>query len=156
MKNWKFRDYLGALENGTSVLIICIICFAILFQVTSRFLLKVPLSWTEEVSRFALIWLTFIAASLSLRDNGHFSVDIISHRLSPRNQKYYQIGILLFMLVYLAAILKTGLTLVPVAHMQESPALDIHMSYVYLAIPCGAALMIINVLLKLHGLATAK
>jgi TRAP-type C4-dicarboxylate transport system permease small subunit len=156
MKNWKFSDYLAAVENGTSVLIICIICFAILFQVTSRFLLKVPLSWTEEVSRFSLIWLTFIAASLALRDNGHFAVDVISHRLAPKFRKYYQIGILLLMLVYLLVMLKTGITLVPIAHMQESPALDMHMSYVYLAIPCGAALMIINVLLKIHGLATAK
>jgi TRAP-type C4-dicarboxylate transport system permease small subunit len=156
MKNWKFRDYLAALENGTSVLIICIICFTILFQVTSRFLFKVPLSWTEEVSRFSLIWLTFIAASLALRDNGHFAVDVISHRLPNKYQKWYQIGIMLFMLTYLVVILKTGFTLVPIAHMQESPALDIHMSYVYLSIPCGAALMIINILLKIHGLATAK
>lgn len=156
MKNWKLSDYLAALENGTSVIIICIICFAIIFQVSSRFLLKVPLSWTEEVSRFSLIWLTFIAASLALRDNGHFAVDVISHRLSPKHNKYYQVGILLFMLSYLVVLFKTGITLVPVAHMQESPALDIRMSYVYLAIPCGAALMIINILLKIHGLATAK
>lgn len=156
MKNRKFSDYLAALENGTSVLIVCIICFTILFQVVSRFLLKVPLSWTEEVSRFALIWLTFISASLALRDNGHFAVDVISHRLSEKNQKYYQIGIFLLMFVYLAAILKTGITLVPVAHMQESPALDMHMSYIYLAIPCGAALMIVNIILKIHGLVTAK
>lgn len=156
MKNWKLSDYLAALENGTSVVIICVICFTILFQVASRFLFKVPLSWTEEVSRFSLIWLTFISASIALRDNGHFAVDVISHRLSATSQKYYQIGIFLLMLVYLFTILKTGITLVPIAHMQESPALDIHMSYVYLAIPCGAALMIVNILLKIHGLVTAK
>ena len=52
------------------MLIVCVICFAVLFQVVSRFILKVPLSWTEELSRFALIWLTFVAASVALRGNG--------------------------------------------------------------------------------------
>lgn len=154
MKNPKLGRFLAALENGTSVLIVCVICFAVFFQVISRFILKVPLSWTEELSRFALIWLTFIAASVSLRENGHFAVDVFSHKLSPKGRTYYQIAILLIMLVYLSTLLYTGLQLIPIAHMQESAALDVHMSYVYLAIPCGAVLMIINVLIRTFKLLT--
>ncbi len=153
MNSWKFSKFLASFENGLSVLIVCVICCSVFFQVLSRFIFKVPLSWTEEVSRFGLIWLTFIAASVALRDDGHFTVDVISHKLSLENKKTYQIGIMLITLAYLIVIFYTGLELVPVAHMQESPALDLHMSYVYLSIPCGAALMIVNVLLRIYKVA---
>lgn len=145
----KFDQLLAKGENWVSVLIVCTIGLSVLFQVLSRFVFKVPLSWTEELSRFSLIWLTFIAAAIALRDNGHFAVDVISHRLSPAVAKYYEVAVLVVMLVYLVVILYTGLELLPVAHMQESPALDLHMSYVYLSIPCGAALMVTTVVLKI-------
>jgi len=145
-------DIVASLEDGISVLIVCVICFAVLFQVVSRFILKVPLSWTEELSRFALIWLTFVAASVALRGNGHFAVDILAHRLSPKMRKLHEFAVLVSMLIYLAVIFYTGLELLPVAHMQESAALDVHMSYVYLSIPFGAALMIFNTLIKIGRL----
>ncbi|MDR1934257.1 MAG: TRAP transporter small permease [Candidatus Accumulibacter sp.] len=140
---------LASFENALSVLIVCVICFAVFAQVLSRFIFKVPLSWTEELSRFALIWLTFIAASVALREGGHFVVDVVSHGLPPKTRNYYGKLILLVELVFLAVLFYAGLGLVPVAHMQESAALNLHMSYVYLSIPCGAALMILNTLFKL-------
>ena len=150
MNKLKFRNVLALFEDTLSVIIVCAICFSVFFQVLSRFILKVPLAWTEELSRFSLIWLTFIAASVALRANGHFAVDVISHKLSPRNKKLYQLGVMAIMLVYLVVIFYTGLELLPIAHMQESAALDVHMSYVYFSIPCGAALMIINVLMRMY------
>ena len=104
MNKLKFRNVLALFEDTLSVIIVCAICFSVFFQVLSRFILKVPLSWTEELSRFSLIWLTFIAASVALRANGHFAVDVISHKLSPRNKKLYQLGVMAIMLVYLVVI----------------------------------------------------
>lgn len=152
MRLEKLDQQLARAESALSVLIVCVICFAVLFQVLSRFVLKVPLSWTEELSRFALIWLTFIAAAVSLRDDGHFAVDVIAHRLPPRGRRLYAIALLATMLVYLVAMLWTGLQLLPIAHMQESPALDLDMGYVYLSIPVGAALMIVTIVLKIARL----
>ncbi len=153
MRLAKVDQLLARAESGLSVLIVCLICFAVFFQVLSRFLLKVPLSWTEELSRFSLIWLTFIAAAVALRDDGHFAVDVISHRLQPRALRAYRIAILAAMLVYLGVLLWTGIQLLPIAHMQESPALDLDMAWVYLSIPVGAMLMIATVLLKIARLA---
>ncbi|MDR2111793.1 MAG: TRAP transporter small permease [Candidatus Accumulibacter sp.] len=147
---------LASFEDALSVLIVCVISFAVFVQVLSRFVLKAPLSWTEELSRFALIWLTFIAASVALREGGHFVVDLVSRRLPPGPRKYYHKLILLVELVFVTVLFYTGYQIVPVAHMQESAALDIHMSYVYLAIPCGAALMMINTLIKLFGKSGAE
>lgn len=150
-RSWPTR-LLATIEDVSSVIIVCVICLTVLFQVLSRFIFKVPLSWTEELSRFALIWLTFVAASVALREDGHFAVDVIAHRLSDAAKKRYRSVVLLVMLVYLSVIFYTGLQIVPVAHMQESAALDVHMSYVYLSIPVGAGLMILNVMIKIFEL----
>jgi TRAP-type C4-dicarboxylate transport system permease small subunit len=149
-------DRLASFENVLSVFIVCVICFAVFAQVLSRFVFKVPLSWTEELSRFALIWLTFVAASVALREGRHFVVDIFSHGLPPKWKNYYGKFVLLVNLVLLAVLFYTGLGIVPVAHMQESAALNIHMSYVYLSIPCGAALMILNTLFQLFEKSDVK
>lgn len=152
MKLSRSTDVLATIEDAISVIIVCVICFTVLFQVLSRFILKVPLSWTEELSRFALIWLTFIAASVALRGDGHFAIDVVSHHLTAKTKRIHEIAILVSMLIYLVLILYTGLQLLPIAQMQESAALDVHMGYVYLSIPVGAALMIFNVLIKIGRL----
>ncbi|MDR3048899.1 MAG: TRAP transporter small permease [Elusimicrobiota bacterium] len=136
-------------EEGSSVIILGIICFTVLAQVLSRFVLKTPLSWTEELSRYSLIWLTFIAASLALRNDGHFTIDVIGHKLKPIYKKALKIFILLIMLIYCAVLFVTGIELLPLTHLQESPALDIHMSLVYLSVPIGFALMIIHLIVNL-------
>jgi TRAP-type C4-dicarboxylate transport system permease small subunit len=148
-KKTGLAGWLASFEDALSVLIICVISFAVFAQVLSRFVLKTPLSWTEELSRFALIWLTFIAASVALREGGHFVVDLVSRYLPPKLINHYHKLILLVNLVFVMVLFFAGLQIVPVAHMQESAALNVHMSYVYLSIPCGAALMIIDILFKL-------
>lgn len=151
MSDKKTLNVIYKIEDVSTVIILGIICFAVFAQVVSRFLLKTPLSWTEELSRYSLVWLTFVGASLALRHNGHFVIEVLEHKLHGRKREYLQMFILVLMLVYTVVLLINGLQLLPVAHMQESPALDIHMSYVYLAVPVGCVFMIVHLLVKLFG-----
>lgn len=45
-------------------------------QVFGRYVLNDSPTWTEEVIRFAAIWLTMIGSALTVRNDGHVSVDI--------------------------------------------------------------------------------
>ena len=56
---------------------------AIFLQVIFRYLLNAPLAWTEELSVFMFIWMTFIAGYLGARRGKHIGVDAIKNAL-PR------------------------------------------------------------------------
>lgn len=42
---------------------------------------------SEELSRWAFVWMTFLGAVIALRDNGHLGTDILVGRLGPRGKK---------------------------------------------------------------------
>jgi TRAP-type C4-dicarboxylate transport system permease small subunit len=63
-------------EQFISVGLLALILVSMGTQVISRYLLRAPLSWSEEVSRFAMIWLTFIAASFISARGQHIAVDL--------------------------------------------------------------------------------
>jgi len=63
-------------EQFTSVGLLALILVSMGSQVISRYLFRSPLSWSEEVSRFAMIWLTFIAASFISARRQHIAVDL--------------------------------------------------------------------------------
>lgn len=145
----QFERRLSRVEDYLAVVIIVVMSLAVLFQVISRFVIKAPLSYTEELSRYMLIWLTFIGASLALHDDKHFAVDVLSHRLSAFGQSVYKFIITGLMLAYLVVLFANSIPLLEVAAMQTSAALDIPMDYVYLAIPVGTGLMIVHAALSM-------
>src|SRR6185312_8065734 len=55
---------------------------AIVFlQFFTRYVLNDSLAWTEEIARYALIWITFIGAAVVVRKNSHIAVEVLLHFL---------------------------------------------------------------------------
>lgn len=46
-------------------------------QIISRFIFSSSIPWTEEISRYAFLWLVYVAVSLVAKENGH--IRIIDH-----------------------------------------------------------------------------
>lgn len=55
-------------------LLVCAICLVVLWQVFTRFVLNNPSSWSEEVCRYLLIWISFIGGSLGLNNGTHMGL----------------------------------------------------------------------------------
>ena len=43
---------------------------------------------SEEISRFLFIWITFLGAIVTFRDNGHLGLDSVVRKLSTRGKKF--------------------------------------------------------------------
>ena len=52
-------------------------------NVALRFLTDYSILWVEEVSRYTMVWLTFIGAGLVLRYGGHIGIDSLQQGM-PR------------------------------------------------------------------------
>lgn len=63
-------------EQAVAVALLAVVLTTMAAQVIARYVLHNPLSWSEEVARLAMIWLTFIAASFILARREHIAVDL--------------------------------------------------------------------------------
>jgi len=106
------------------------------------------LFWSEEVIRYAFIWLFWLAAPILVWRGAMFSVDLVVASLPPTLQRLVQIlcnlGIMFLMSIYVWY----GWQMTWINAAQESSALRIPLSAVYLAIPVGSALIVLAVLVQ--------
>jgi TRAP-type C4-dicarboxylate transport system permease small subunit len=131
---------LGPLEWGVFVLMLALVV-VVFSQVALRYLTYQPLAWTEEVARYAFIWLSLLGAAVGGRRGVHFAVDLLPRRLPPRAGRMLRAGIRLTEVGFYGLLAWSGLQIVRVTHLQRSASIDLPMSIPYAAIPVAALLL---------------
>jgi TRAP-type C4-dicarboxylate transport system permease small subunit len=137
----------GVLRRCTEIAIMVLMAFLVVVVVASvlfRYVLLSPISWSEEVGRYVMIWLGFLAASIALRQGLHVGVDFVVQSVQPGVAAWLRglaraatVGFLLIVMGY-------GFFLVTNLWDQWSPVMGIRMTWPYLAIPVGSLLMLIQ------------
>lgn len=117
----------------------------VLWQVFSRFVLGSPSSFTDELSRYLMIWVGILGAAYVSGRNMHVAIDVVPLKTGPDTQK--KLRFLVFALVILfafAAMFIGGSRLVYISFLlgQKSPALQIPLALVYTVIPLSGILII--------------
>jgi len=143
----KVVQVVNRIEDGLILALVGVIVSSVFLQVFCRYVLQAPLSWTEELARSCLIWLTFVGSSLAIRAKGHFALEILVSRLSGKMRVLWNLVLLVIMAVFLGVMVYTGVSMLPLLSLQVSASLEIPMSYIYLAIPIGSAFMLFHIFL---------
>ncbi len=115
-------------------------------NVVLRFLTDHSILWVEEVSRYLMIWLTFLGAGLVLRYGGHVGIDALQGAL-PRHAAWIRLSIYALLLIFFATMLWLGVRYATVTWGQTTPVMGIPIGAVYLALPIGFALLIVHLML---------
>jgi TRAP-type transport system small permease protein len=127
------------------VVAVSVMLGAALIGTVSRYLPFLPsISWGEEVTRFAGIWSVFLVAGLTIRQGAHLGVDFLTTTFPPRARTLVHLVNGVLILAFSGLLLVYGLRLAADNAGQYSPALEWSMGAVYLCIPIGAALMIVE------------
>jgi TRAP-type C4-dicarboxylate transport system permease small subunit len=95
--------------------------------------------------RFAMIWLTWIGSALTIRVDGHVSVDILIsyiHKHTIRAALF--VFARLVCVVFLLAFLPHAVNLIIRSRTSMAASLPIPYSYVYLAVPVGIVMMLLS------------
>ena len=114
----------------------------VILQVYCRFVLGNPLSWSEELARYAFVWITFLGAAVAYRHGGHIIVETIVVLLPQRAQLALAWLVDALMVVALVVLLVQGMGIVEVNSNVEATMLEIPMSWVYGAVPASATIML--------------
>lgn len=143
---------LGGIDRAMDfVLFLIFLIFSLAggLQVFNRFVLGLPLSWSEEFQKFGHIWMVFVAIPVAYRRGAHIGMDAVLVRLPQAAQLTIGLLVDLLWLALAAAIIVYTWQLLEVARMQESPGLGWRMDYVYSGMMIGAAYLALLALRRL-------
>lgn len=140
---------LVTLERGLAASFLFLIVSTMGAQVVARYFLGAPFSWSEEVARLALIWMTFIAAAFVMAEGRHITVDVLSPRLSERGQLVVECLSHAVVASACLLLLLGGSRFVWYVGKVGSPSLSIPMSWWYGAVCVGLLLMAIHSIVNL-------
>ena len=132
--------------SRASILIMTLLVFTVLLQVFMRYVMGSPVTFTEELSRFLLIWLGLLAASYAYRQRMHLALDLLVLKLKGRQKNVLNIIIHTLIALFSAGVLVYGgiqLVILTWVLDQNSPALGVSMSFVYLVLPVSGLAIII-------------
>lgn len=118
-------------------------------QVFFRYLVRSPLYWSEELGRYCFVYLVFVGGAWAGKNASHLGVDYLVSKLPARFSRFIDIVIDLLVMAFSVVVMAVSMRVVPVNMRQLSPALEIPMGLVYLAIPVGFALMFVYYLCHL-------
>lgn len=107
-------------------------------QVFNRFVLGLPLSWSEEFQKFGHIWMVMLAIPVAYRRGAHLGMDMLLRLLPAPLQRGVGLVTEALWLVLALAIGRYTLVIMQIAKNQDSPGLGIPMDYVYSGMVIGA------------------
>ncbi len=125
-----------------------------LLQVFNRFVLNASLSWSEEIQIFGHIWLVFLAIPIAYQRGAHIQVEAFRRRLPARIGAAFDLLVEVMWAAFAIALAYLAYRVSLVAALQESPGLEIPMSYPYYGMVIGGVYLAFVVLRRMFDRAT--
>ncbi len=136
------RRFFDVIDRGAELLVaafLAVILLIALIQVGNRFVINSSLSWSEEAQIFGHIWIVFLGIPIALRRNSHLYIETYCDKLPARARLVFDVCVELLWGAFGVSLAVLGWMVASVAHMQESPGLEIPMSWPYGAMVVGGA-----------------
>lgn len=132
--------------NAALIVLMGLMVIVIFTQVFSRYVVGSSISWTEELARYLLIYLTFIGSAVAVREHAHLRVDFLVVRLPAVVQRILALATTVGIAIAAGFLLYYGATFTLLARGTVSPALEQSIAWVYAVMPVTGLLMLAFVL----------
>lgn len=146
MKTIKWLD-----DHLEEYLLIALSIFTVVIifgQVFMRYVLSSSLAWSEEIARYAFIWMIYIGVSYGVKKGKHLGVDAFSDLFQEKGKIILAIIANLSFLIFSAVVVYFGFDIV-LRITRESAALQLPMGWVYAAPVAGMVLTMLRLLQRI-------
>jgi TRAP-type C4-dicarboxylate transport system permease small subunit len=134
--NWLVGWVLAALLMVMSILIS--------WQVFARYIMGNSLSFSEEVSRFSMVWLAMLGAAYAYRQGTLIAVDLLTMMSGPVLSRVLRLSVAVGSCIFAYILLTQGWAITERVASQTAPSTRVSMGWLYGAMPVGAALVLLN------------
>ena len=142
----KISDLLFRVTAKVIIVLMALDVITMLVQVFGRQFGKAP-AWTEELSRFLMVWIAFLGSGLLVKEGSHIAVDILQNTVKNEKVKFFFVkfsNVCMFLVGCI--ILYFGWFITKKNMEQITPALQLPFSVVYLSLPiCGFLILLYSV-----------
>ncbi len=141
----KFRETVDKILGGFLVFVMGVLVLDVVWQVISRYLMKEPGSFTDELAGFLLIWVGLLGAAYATGQKLHLSIDLLYRKVSL--QKKHILIVIINMLIILFALFVfiiggSRLVYITLKLNQLSSVLQLPLGYVYIILPISGVFII--------------
>jgi TRAP-type C4-dicarboxylate transport system permease small subunit len=120
------------------------------WQVISRYVLNDPSTFTEELLRLGLVWLSLLGAAYSAGRGSHMAIDLLRDLSRGRFRKFLKLLVpVSFIIFSIYVLILGGLHSIQIASKQLTAVLQMPMSSFYAALPVCGVLLIMYAILNL-------
>lgn len=142
------KKFLNNFEEYCLIVLFPIMTLVVFIATVGRYLQLYSLPWSEEMSRYIMVWMAYIGASVGIKRNAHLGVEALINTLPQKIQKaavYVRVAIILvfniLIIYYSYQIISHQIKI-----QQTSPALFIPIWIAYFAVPFGMFLMAVRLI----------
>jgi len=154
MKAWKFFvDKLYGLTKIMTFIGFVALFICVMLQIICRYVLEIPLPWSDELARYLLVWVSLLAVSIAFRNDSNIRLDFFISQCPPLIRHGVWVLFNLLTLAFLGLLVYYGIPNATIGKFTCSPGLtscfpntSISMFLPYLSVPVAAGLMIINLI----------
>jgi TRAP-type C4-dicarboxylate transport system permease small subunit len=119
--------------------VMMVVMFVLVFiNVVTRYIFGFSFATTEEISTFLMIWITYIGAGLALREGRLAAIDLFQDLLPEKLRPAMRALLGMAILVFFGILAYYGFKMVQFGWAQETWATQIPRGIPYLAVPIGA------------------
>jgi TRAP-type C4-dicarboxylate transport system permease small subunit len=123
--------------------LLVLLTLSVFLEVVIRYVLNAPLSWTEEIARFALVWFAMLASAVAARRGVHFAFRWGMKPFPEAVRRPVRQVVNVLVITFLSFLLVQGIGTLGVVSDQTSMATEIDMRIPYSAIPVGMGLVMV-------------
>ncbi|WP_338827551.1 TRAP transporter small permease [Neomoorella thermoacetica] len=147
-------NVLGRIAEVLTAASICVQMVVMFAGVCFRYFFKSPLTWSDELSCYLLVLVTFFGGYVALRTNAMAKIELVLNLFPPKIKKLSILLANILIVVLMIAVIYYGTMLVlsPVIMKQRTPAMQLPMYWFYSIIPIASAMMIVRVFVMIYDM----
>ena len=138
------RKYIDKVLEWGLVFLMSILVIDVLWQVTSRYIMNSPSSFTDELAGFLLIWVGLLGAAYVAGRREHLAIDLLIQRSKPRRKFQLEVIISIVIVIFSLTVMVIGGTWLVYTRFYlsvKSAALGLPLGIVYLVLPLSGILI---------------
>ncbi|SDQ15490.1 TRAP transporter small permease [Pseudovibrio sp. Tun.PSC04-5.I4] len=142
----KLKKFIDLVIAAFSVSVMALLVVCVTWQVVSRYVLGQPSTSTDEIARFAMIWVGLLGGAYCVGAQRHLAIDLFTGQLTGRKKLLCVAYTNLVVGGFAAATMIFGgmrLLLKVQATGQLSPAMLLPMEYIYMVLPLSGTVIVI-------------
>jgi TRAP-type transport system small permease protein len=156
MPQIRFERYFLAANRAVIFMMMVVMTTLVFVNVVARYAFNFSIIWTEEVSQYLMIWIAYLGAGLALREGRHVALEMLHDRLPVALGRKVRMVVGGLLLAFLGVVTVLGFQFAVFVWNQETPVLNISLGIPSLAIPIGALLFAVHLVLMFRDYADKR